>query len=62
VASNSSAQGRAQNRRIEILLTPVLKGAQKVAAAKAPVKTASAAPAAKKAPVAKAAPAKRKAR
>ncbi|HZA13851.1 MAG TPA: OmpA family protein [Myxococcaceae bacterium] len=58
VASNSSPQGRAQNRRIEILLTPVLKGAQqKVAVAK----TASAAPAAKKAPVAKAAP-KRKAR
>ena len=62
VASNSSPQGRAQNRRIEILLTPVLKGAQqKVAAAKTPVKTASAAPAAKKAPVAKAAP-KRKGR
>lgn len=63
VASNNTPQGRAQNRRIEILLTPALKSAAKVAAAKTPVKTASAAAAPKKAPVAtKAAPAKRKAR
>ncbi|HYX92153.1 MAG TPA: OmpA family protein [Myxococcaceae bacterium] len=39
VASNSSPQGRAQNRRIEILLTPVLTG-QRVAQAKVPVRTA----------------------
>ena len=63
VASNSSPQGRAQNRRIEILLTPVLKSpAKAMVAAKPPVKTAAVAAAPKKAPAAKAAPAKRKAR
>ena len=68
VATNNTPQGRAQNRRIEILLTPALKStpkpavAAKAPAAKAPVKTAAVAVAAKKPAAAKAAPPKRKAR
>jgi chemotaxis protein MotB len=62
VGSNGSSQGRAQNRRIEILLTPILRSAQKTPP-KTAVRTASAAPVpSKKAAAAKAAATKRKAR